>query len=224
MCSALSVPRARVLVPAATACAGAAALAFLAWRHRRQQCAASGGAAAAGGRWGASGLSGFSPEEEVQRCDRLEEIASRLRSLGGNSLRGHTMGGPSGRGALPRLSDLLAEYRGALADDAARLVVGGLGGDDLRRASRAIRDAIAADRDRHLVLEVGAGRGVAELDAVAAALSDVVGRYRREAAGRLGADPDTLEGWARDRAAAWERFKEHMRQCLKAANPWVAYD
>jgi len=216
----------RVLSASAAACVGAAALGFLAWRHRPWRCSIIRGQFLKKPQQGSSVEKAthlvnaaearvFSLKEDIRRCARIEEVLSDLQSLGGASLKGHTLGVPCRHRALVELTGLLTAYR--------QMLEFGVCGGSLQRASVALQAVIDADRDRHLVFEVGAGRDIPELTALAGVLSEALKRYSCDSA-RHELDEDYAQIWLQDRTDALSRFKEHIQQCLKAANPWVMYD
>eukprot|EP00928_Gymnodinium_smaydae_P038767 TRINITY_DN26656_c0_g5_i1.p1 TRINITY_DN26656_c0_g5~~TRINITY_DN26656_c0_g5_i1.p1 ORF type:complete len:228 (-),score=41.08 TRINITY_DN26656_c0_g5_i1:457-1140(-) len=212
---------------ASAACVGVAALGYLAWRHRHRQgksISRQSPKEYEQNRSGDTAAQHVNVAEDIQRCVRVEEVLADLQSLGGASLRGHTLGGvPCRHRALVELSESLADYRRMLTDSSYLDFARECGGI-MQSASSALQAVIDAAHDRHLVCEVGAGRKILELDALAEVISELFERHHQNSVRREQLDEERAEMWEQDKKAAWSRFKEHIQQCLKAANPWVMYD
>merc|ERR1712007_4277 len=141
-----------------------------------------------------------------------------MGSLGGASLQGHRMGGNCRAHAIIQLSGLLERYCSGLAD---RTWLKSRTGN-LQKVSAALGAVLLANNGRPLVLEAGVGHEVSELTDLRDALTEVLEGNWHDSQGGL--VDENLSWWWQARVAATERHKKWIRECLKAANPWVSYD
>mmetsp|Transcript_151007 Transcript_151007/g.266465 ORF Transcript_151007/g.266465 Transcript_151007/m.266465 type:complete len:206 (-) Transcript_151007:263-880(-) len=155
---------------------------------------------------------------EISNCACVQNILKELRSIGGASLRGHTLGVPNKHRGLIKLSVLVKEYCDRLGDDVwtMRHMI------KLQMVSGAIVKLLLASDERHLVLEFGAGRMLTEVTDLELRLTEVLDGCPYDCDGR--AESSDSVQWMQMRIAEMHRFREGVRNCLKAANPWVLYD
>merc|ERR1712032_499702 len=142
------------------------------------------------------------------RCAAVIDLMSSLISLGGASLQGHRIGEVPCRTAhVANISSLASDYCQRLGETAWRM-------DDLqrlKRVSEALATVLVADRDRHLVLEVEAGRQIPELVTLSDALSDVL-KHRPIVTRRT--DTKHARWWLEEKLATIERHRKWIRDCL----------
>jgi len=119
----------------------------------------------------------FSVEAQKQYCCCVKEILATLGSLGGHTLQGHTLGEPLRRRPFHHLSKFIEEYCDAIADVVwvhTKLSEVSNGKIKLLEVSDLLLGVIAADENRHLVLEVSKGCQVVELATLAAVLDELL--------------------------------------------------